>query len=379
MPKPIERPGWTEPLIHPTYLRVLVMALRQRRIDVDRILAGVGLTMDRLLLDERYLSLATVHEPLRAAAEALGPDIGLALGGAVPVSSHGAIGAAMISSRNLGEALEVLANFGFLRNRAWKFTLRHLARQVEILLDERVDLGDLRRVLLDILTVVLVRMIEAQSGAALADLEIHLPYAPPRNVERYRALVPGEVRFGARRWAIRLPKALLRQPSVAADPVAHQAALRACRREADQFSGTRHDDLARLIRQRLASSGDGVPRLATLARDLGLSARTAIRRLRRQGTTYQALLDDHRREIAAWHLRHGGDTVEAIAAKLGYADASNFSRSFRRWFGTTPKAFRLASKGIAPPESGTIRPSRRRISRPRPISAPRRGRNRRIP
>jgi AraC-like DNA-binding protein len=32
--------------------------------------------------------------------------------------------------------------------------------------------------------------------------------------------------------------------------------------------------------------------------------------------------------------------VEEIAARLGYADTSNFSRTVRRWFGAAPRELR---------------------------------------
>jgi AraC-like DNA-binding protein len=39
--------------------------------------------------------------------------------------------------------------------------------------------------------------------------------------------------------------------------------------------------------------------------------------------------------------------VEEIAARLGYVDTSNFSRTVRRWFGVTPRELR-ESGGVAP-------------------------------
>ena len=36
-------------------------------------------------------------------------------------------------------------------------------------------------------------------------------------------------------------------------------------------------------------------------------------------------------------------SVEAVAERLGYRDTSNFSRTFRRWLGMTPNAWRRAA------------------------------------
>jgi AraC-like DNA-binding protein len=71
-----------------------------------------------------------------------------------------------------------------------------------------------------------------------------------------------------------------------------------------------------------------------------VSARTLMRKLKQEGSSYQAQVDLVRREQAVWYLCDSKESVEAIAFKLGYKDASNFSRTFRRWLGVTPKDFR---------------------------------------
>ncbi|WP_310384565.1 helix-turn-helix transcriptional regulator [Roseateles sp.] len=82
------------------------------------------------------------------------------------------------------------------------------------------------------------------------------------------------------------------------------------------------------------------PTALALAADCHVSVRTLIRRLRAEGSSYQALLDAVRQEQALWQLRHSQNSVEEIAAQLGFEDTSNFSRTVRRWFGQTPSSLR---------------------------------------
>ena len=73
---------------------------------------------------------------------------------------------------------------------------------------------------------------------------------------------------------------------------------------------------------------------------LGLSRSTLQRRLREEGTTYQTVLDATRRDIAIRYLTKTNLRAEEIAKILAYGDAKSFSRSFRKWTGIPPLAFR---------------------------------------
>ena len=85
-----------------------------------------------------------------------------------------------------------------------------------------------------------------------------------------------------------------------------------------------------------------MPTLQDMAEKENLTERTFMRHLQAEGTSYQQLLDDVRQERACWLLENTDTTVEAIAHSLGYEDASNFSRTFKRWCGQTPREFKLS-------------------------------------
>jgi AraC-like DNA-binding protein len=71
-----------------------------------------------------------------------------------------------------------------------------------------------------------------------------------------------------------------------------------------------------------------------------MHSRTLTRRLEAHGTSFKALADEGRFEIAVQMLRNTSLDVQGVAAVLDYADASAFTRAFRRWSGTTPAVWR---------------------------------------
>lgn len=87
-----------------------------------------------------------------------------------------------------------------------------------------------------------------------------------------------------------------------------------------------------------------------VAEVLGISRSTLQRRLREESTSYQAVLDATRRDMAIRYLTKTNLRADEIANVLAYRDANSFSRSFRRWTGQAPVAFRetrTRSKGQA--------------------------------
>jgi AraC-like DNA-binding protein len=73
---------------------------------------------------------------------------------------------------------------------------------------------------------------------------------------------------------------------------------------------------------------------AEAARALSLSERTLERRLAEEGTTFRAVLEGVRRALAVARLAEA--PTHEVAARLGYADDTSFSRAFKRWFGVPP-------------------------------------------
>ena len=69
-----------------------------------------------------------------------------------------------------------------------------------------------------------------------------------------------------------------------------------------------------------------------------MSGRTLQRHLAAEGTSFQALFDTVRRELAVRHLADPNATVAKVAWLVGFSEAGAFHRAFRRWAGQSPRA-----------------------------------------
>jgi AraC-like DNA-binding protein len=105
-------------------------------------------------------------------------------------------------------------------------------------------------------------------------------------------------------------------------------------------------DFAAEVRTVLASwNAVDKPSAPAVAASLGVHPRTLNRLLGKTGTRFNRMLGDTRYETAQRMLRDPATPVISIAWSLGYADASAFSRAFRRWSGMTPSEWRRVAGG----------------------------------
>ena len=84
-----------------------------------------------------------------------------------------------------------------------------------------------------------------------------------------------------------------------------------------------------------------------VARRLGVSARTLQRRLLDEGTTYNDVVRDIRRELAVHYLERTAMPSGEIALLLGFDDPKSFFRAFHAWTGRTPQSARCAASAAS--------------------------------
>ena len=88
----------------------------------------------------------------------------------------------------------------------------------------------------------------------------------------------------------------------------------------------------------LVGRRDEVARLLSMLDDLKRSNVQVL--LGDAGIGKSALLDELRMEVAVKYLRDTELTVDDIAYSLGFSEATNFRRAFRRWTSRSPREFR---------------------------------------
>lgn len=87
----------------------------------------------------------------------------------------------------------------------------------------------------------------------------------------------------------------------------------------------------------------GQASVEAVASELAVSPRTLQRRLKKEGTSFQAVLGATRESLARHYLSQPDMPAQEISFLLGYEDPNSFYRAFRAWTGQTPEQARLAA------------------------------------
>jgi AraC-like DNA-binding protein len=165
-------------------------------------------------------------------------------------------------------------------------------------------------------------------------LRVAFRHAAPPDLRAHRAhFGPGLV-FGAARTEVVLPHLVMELPLVTASPALTELVERHLRALVQPAQSESSRLKAALLSELERGAGVSV---AYVARRLGTSPRTLHRRLASEGTTFQRVLDDTRREVADDLLALPGARIKNVSLTLGFSDPRAFRRAFQRWTGRAPR------------------------------------------
>ncbi|MDC0671957.1 AraC family transcriptional regulator [Nannocystis radixulma] len=176
-------------------------------------------------------------------------------------------------------------------------------------------------------------------GPAMTLRRVAFQHGSPTDIEPHRRLFAAPLAFHAVASGLSFRAELLDAPVRGGDP--SLGAL--LERHADDLLARlpARDDLIHRVKTHVVRALPGeLPALEATAKALATSTRTLQRALQAEGTTYQTLVDEVRRDLSLGYLREAQRTVSEIAFLVGFTEVAAFTRAFRRWTGEVPSAWR---------------------------------------
>lgn len=320
----------TEYSVSAEYLALLLDVLSRRGVATETLLADTRIEPG-CWRDPQARITAQDFEVVATRAMVLSgePWLGWELGASMTLSSHGFLGYAAMSSATLGEALELAVKYFRTRSTLVQLETFTDGDMAVMQINELLALGDLAPLIMESLFSSFHFMGEKLVPGLDVIGELRFSYPEPDYFARMRPVMPVPVYFDCAYNQMRFPVERMQYPLQFADPRLARMAADQC--EQEMASIKLPPPLLGQVRRIILGGGGRFPGVEEVAGELHMSSRTLKRKLQQLGTSYQEVLDGLRKGLAVEYLTQSEKTVDEIAMTLGYSDASNFARAFRRW------------------------------------------------
>lgn len=181
-------------------------------------------------------------------------------------------------------------------------------------------------------------------GKKIALERVDFAFPRPQDSSEYVFIFPGPVYFDQPITAMHIKSSYLDEPV----QYRTRLELRDFLFNAPQnwfFVPFNESMLSHHVRKYLEFRLDESTDIHTIAQALNYSTRTLGRRLGKEGTTFHQVKDALRRDVAVQKLIKTKESVDAIAAAIGFTSITAFHRAFKLWTGGTPRSYRRKNIG----------------------------------
>lgn len=325
------------------YFMLLVNELAAEGVDTGELLrlahidAGYFEQQDARLLPAQINALVESMRRLTGRT-----DLAFELGLLIKLNSHDMLGYGMISCRNLEHVVQLASRYYHLMNELFTMTYRRRGQHGEVVFSPVIALPlETLRFMLEMLAVSFHNQVHQLLGANLGGYDFRLSMPAPPHDRRYFGLAPARFEFNESAVpgvTILMDGQMLDKPlTMWAPRVVRQVEERCGPRIRPPGPGEQWGDFVMMM---LRESPEQQLTLDALARRLNVSPRTIDRCLKRENLQFRDLAQKIRIETACRMLMSNKATVNEVAQRVGFTSAGNFSRSFRRFTGLTPSAYR---------------------------------------
>lgn len=302
---------------------------------VERLLNGAKIPVELLNHPVAVLPLANAFQFCELACQTQGTEhLGLHVGVSASLENFGAYGQVLQNALTVYEYLRkgvALYNM-VVTGQCLRLSDHGEEFRLYIATDMELGVGVYQSHMETIITTI-AKLREA-AGPEWSPREVGLAFRARENIPDTDLLAGSRVIWGSGETYFTIPRAFmgLRFPDDDCMPSRDQTL---------PLERSLPEDLAGVVKIQIGSLiSEGVMQIDTVAESLAMNTRSLQRNLAKQGLTYSRLLSETRVRKAALWLENSDKPIAEIAFELGYRDASNFTRAFRRQTGVSPQLFR---------------------------------------
>lgn len=315
-----------------------------RLFDPEKLFGGTGLSAQVLANPEGRISVKQALQYITNSLT-LGEDPAWYLAWARELADHfhGPISIALVSAPTLGDGIDAFIRYFPSRIPYMHMQGRREATEFRIELVPLIELANAKPLLIETPLIIVQQHIQTVYGVDFSKARLELDYPATPYAARYNEYFNCPTSFNTLQNALVIPKSWRELKNLGHIESTWDHALSQC--EATMASSRSRETLGQ-VKSYLCAAFERkdrsrpLPTLNEAAKELHLTPRTMIRRLRELGTTYQETTDEFLRVRARELLANDELTVKQVAAQLGFDNAANFGKMFKRWYGISPGVYR---------------------------------------
>ena len=320
--------------------RLAIARLKDARMPVAPLLVRVGLTPELIADPDERLSVRSQVRLLEEAAIALKDDrIGFTLAREFDLREIGLIYYVMASSQTLGEGLKRLARYSRVTNEALVFGYRE-GNSLTISLSYSGVSRHSDRHQIEFCMFAVLRICRALTGQHLVPKHFSVAHLRSEGISEMMRFVGTKVEFGADADEFDFNVDARGLPLIHADSHLNKLLLKSSEATLADRKGETSQLRTRVENAISSLLPHGRVLAEDVARGLGMSERTLVRRLSDEGLSFSEILQKLRRDLAVRYLTDHKLHVPKIAWLLGFQEVSSFTHAFKRWTGKTPSKMR---------------------------------------
>jgi AraC-like DNA-binding protein len=266
--------------------------------------------------------------------------LGIHLAESLPRGALDLIEYALRSSPSLGNGLDRLARYGRLLSDRVAARIHRKGDSLLLLVHDTAT-TPLHPARAEFALAVALKLARDSTGAEITPVRVSFVHPAPDNCAEHRRFFHGRVRFAAGSSSMSLSAFDASRPMREADAALAGIIRRRLDNALEDRDRSNSDAMSARVRRMLVEDlGQSVLTLDAVATALAVSRRTLTRRLAEERASFRHILDEVRSDFARALLQDRSLSIGDIAFFLQYSEPAAFHRSFRRWTGQTPRAFR---------------------------------------
>ncbi|WP_157496820.1 AraC family transcriptional regulator [Hahella ganghwensis] len=332
-----------EPFIISSWVNMCLDAFVKQGLDAKALLQSADLVESELDSPLLPVHIEKVNRLFDTAEKLSGCTcLGIEAGKNIHLTTFHALGYSVIASHSLWEGFSRIVQYHSGISNVARLYMRNEGDEVELGI-VREETAAVHDTILDAALCTMIRICRFLAPQEPDLRHVSLGRQKDEGHENFDRFFRRPVQWGSSRYSLRFGRNFFHDRLNTADAMLASENERLCELYFGRLFNKQLTQQVRMI-LRKSPAKDEIS-LQHVAQILHLSERSLQRRLSQEGVCFRELVDELRQEDAERYLKSTTMSISQIAFRLGFNDAGNFSRAFKRWHSCSPESFRQNWRG----------------------------------